>query len=56
MFTLSEVEETEGGMTPFSVLVQQQSDKEGNVYRNVELQVYDVEIEMETGVVWEVKV
>uniref|UniRef100_A0A4W6EU93 VWFD domain-containing protein n=1 Tax=Lates calcarifer TaxID=8187 RepID=A0A4W6EU93_LATCA len=56
VFTLSEVEETEGGMTPFSVLVQQQSDKEGNVYRNVELQVYDVEIEMETGVVWEVKV
>ncbi|XP_056237753.1 IgGFc-binding protein-like [Seriola aureovittata] len=55
-FQLSEVEEKEGALTAFVVLVEQQTDKDGNVYRNVELRVYDVEITMETGVVWEVKV
>lgn len=53
---MSELEEKEGGMKAFSVLVQQQTSKNGNVYRSVELLVYDMEITMETGVVWEVKV
>ncbi|XP_040900961.1 IgGFc-binding protein-like [Toxotes jaculatrix] len=56
LFTLSEMEEKEGGMTAFSVLVQQQTSKDGIVYRSVELQVYDMGITLETGVVWEVKV
>ncbi|XP_071324408.1 IgGFc-binding protein-like [Trachinotus anak] len=54
-FTLAEVKE-EGAVTPFTVLVKQQTDKTGIVYRSVELLVYDMEITMETGVVWEVKV
>ncbi|KAM6995238.1 LOW QUALITY PROTEIN: IgGFc-binding protein-like [Tautogolabrus adspersus] len=56
LFTLSEVQEKEGGKTPFSVLVQQKTDKDKLVTRNVEVQVYDIEITMETGVIWEVKV
>ena len=55
LFKLSEVEEKEGGMTAFSVLVQQQTSKDGNVYRSVELLVYDFEITLETGVVWQLK-
>ena len=56
MFKLSEVEEPEEGMTAFSVLVQQQTNKDGSVSRSVELKVYNIEITMETGVQWEVKV
>lgn len=43
-------------MSAFSVLVQQQTNKAGVVSRSVELMVYDMEITMETGVVWEIKV
>uniref|UniRef100_UPI0037E7E52E IgGFc-binding protein-like n=1 Tax=Semicossyphus pulcher TaxID=241346 RepID=UPI0037E7E52E len=56
LFTLSKVEEKEGGKTPFSVLVQQQTDKDGFVTRSLMLQIYNLEITMDTGVVWEVKV
>ncbi|CAB1446239.1 unnamed protein product [Pleuronectes platessa] len=56
VFKLSEVKETEGGLTTFSVLVEQQTDKGGSVSRSVELKVYNIEITMETGVQWEVKV
>ncbi|XP_034384908.1 IgGFc-binding protein-like isoform X1 [Cyclopterus lumpus] len=55
LFLLAEVEE-EGGREDFSVHVQQQTSKGGAVSRSVELKVYDVEITMETGVVWEIKV
>ncbi|XP_029360767.1 IgGFc-binding protein-like [Echeneis naucrates] len=59
LFKLSEVEEEEeeeGGVTAFTVLVQQSTSKDGDVYRSVVLQVYDIAITMETGVLWEVKV
>ncbi|XP_065813942.1 IgGFc-binding protein [Labrus bergylta] len=56
LFTLSAVQKNDGGKTPFSVLVQQKTDKDGSVTRRVEVQVYDSEISMETGVNWEVKV
>ncbi|KAM6936666.1 IgGFc-binding protein-like [Lycodopsis pacificus] len=56
LFTLAEVQEQEGGMEAFSVFVQQQTSKDGEVSRSVQLKVYDVEIAMETGVVWEIKV
>ncbi|XP_070767732.1 IgGFc-binding protein-like [Enoplosus armatus] len=56
LFKLSEVEEKEGGIEAFSVLVQQQTAKDGSVSRSVELLVYDLDITMETGVVWEIKV
>ncbi|XP_042346060.1 IgGFc-binding protein-like [Plectropomus leopardus] len=56
LFLLAEVEEKEGGMEAFSVSVQQQTSKSGVVSRSVELKVYDMEITLETGVVWQVKV
>lgn len=43
-------------MAAFSLYVQQKTHKDGTVVRSVELQVYGMEITMETGVVWEVKV
>ncbi|XP_051922507.1 IgGFc-binding protein-like [Hippocampus zosterae] len=55
LFKLSEVEAGEN-MAPFSVLLHQVSDKDGYFSRSVELQVYDIEITMETGIVWEIKV
>ncbi|XP_074510552.1 IgGFc-binding protein-like [Sebastes fasciatus] len=56
LFQLAEVEEKDGGMEEFSVFVQQQTNKDGIVSRSVELQVYDTEITLETGVIWEIKV
>ncbi|XP_051263188.1 IgGFc-binding protein isoform X2 [Dicentrarchus labrax] len=56
VFKLSEVEENEGGMAAFSILLQQQTHKDDVLSRSVELLVYDMEITMETGVVWEIKV
>ncbi|XP_040020452.2 IgGFc-binding protein [Gasterosteus aculeatus] len=56
LFMLAEVEEVEGGMEAFSVFVRQQTYKDGTVSRSVALHVYDMEITMETGVVWEIKV
>ncbi|KAL7394213.1 hypothetical protein ABVT39_022340 [Epinephelus coioides] len=56
LFTLAGVEEKDGGMAAFSLYVQQKTHKDGTVVRSVELQVYGMEITMETGVVWEVKV
>ncbi|XP_029307092.1 IgGFc-binding protein-like [Cottoperca gobio] len=56
LFMLVEVEENKGGLEAFSVSVQQQTNKDGTVSRSVKLQVYDMEITMETGVVWEIKV
>ncbi|XP_068590666.1 IgGFc-binding protein-like [Cebidichthys violaceus] len=56
LFNLAEVQEQEGGMEAFSVFVRQQTSKDGEVSRSLELKVYDMEITMETGVVWEIKV
>ncbi|KAA8591972.1 hypothetical protein FQN60_017346, partial [Etheostoma spectabile] len=56
LFLLAAVDEKAGGMAPFSVYVQQQTNNDGSVSRTVELQVYNIEITMETGVQWEVKV
>ncbi|XP_035527995.1 IgGFc-binding protein-like [Morone saxatilis] len=56
VFKLSEVEEKEEGMAAFSILLQQQTHKDDSLSRSVELLVYDMEITMETGVVWEIKV
>nr|XP_019946686.1 PREDICTED: IgGFc-binding protein-like [Paralichthys olivaceus] len=56
LFKLSEVEETQEGKTAFSVLVQQQTNKDGSVSRSVEFRVYDIKITMETGVTWAVQV
>ena len=53
---LAAVEGKEGGKAAFSVYVQQKTNKDGSVSRSVELQIYNIEITMETGVVWEVKV
>lgn len=50
------MEEKEGGIAAFSVLVEQQTNKDGNVSRSVEFLVYNMDITMETGVVWEIKV
>ncbi|XP_049585555.1 IgGFc-binding protein isoform X2 [Syngnathus scovelli] len=55
LFEFSEVDAGEH-VASYSVLVQQQTNKDGYVSRSVELRVYDVEITMETGVVWEMKV
>ncbi|XP_068425896.1 IgGFc-binding protein-like [Clinocottus analis] len=55
LFVLAEVEE-EGGMEAFSVHIRQQTSRDGTVSRSVELKVYDMEITMDTGVVWEIKV
>ncbi|KAM9353425.1 IgGFc-binding protein-like [Symphorus nematophorus] len=56
LFKLAEVEEKEGGMPAFSVLLRQQTTLDGVVTRSVELEVYDMDITMNTGVVWEIKV
>ncbi|TDH12248.1 hypothetical protein EPR50_G00069860 [Perca flavescens] len=56
LFLLAAVEGKAGGMAAFSVYVQQKTNKDGSVSRSVELQIYNIEITMETGVVWEVKV
>ncbi|XP_037310078.2 IgGFc-binding protein [Pungitius pungitius] len=56
LFKLAEVEEEDGGMEAFSVFVEQQTNKDGTVYRSVALQVYGIEITMESGAVWEIKV
>ena len=50
------MEEKKGGMEAFSVNVLQKTHKNGAVSRSVELNVYDMEIIMETGVVWQIKV
>lgn len=55
-FTFTEVKDEDGGMELFSVLVQQQTDEKGRVTRSVKLLVYDMEITMATGTVWEIKV
>ncbi|KAM8847126.1 IgGFc-binding protein-like [Synchiropus picturatus] len=55
-FHLSEVEVEAEGRPAFSVSVLQQSGKDGRVTRNVELEVYDIGITMETGVIGEIKV
>ncbi|KAM8871057.1 IgGFc-binding protein-like isoform 2-T2 [Spinachia spinachia] len=57
LFNLAEVnEENEGGRQAFSVFVQQQTDEDGTVSRSVALEVYGMEITMEIGAVWEIKV
>ncbi|KAK5862889.1 hypothetical protein PBY51_018240 [Eleginops maclovinus] len=56
LFLLALVEENKRGLEPFTVYVHQQTHKDGSVSRSVELQVYDMEMTMETGVVWEIKV
>uniref|UniRef100_A0A8D3DKZ4 VWFD domain-containing protein n=1 Tax=Scophthalmus maximus TaxID=52904 RepID=A0A8D3DKZ4_SCOMX len=55
-FKMSEVEEKDGGIMTYSLLIQQQTTEDGNIYRSVELQVYGYTITMESGVVWQVKV
>nr|XP_061814216.1 IgGFc-binding protein-like [Nerophis lumbriciformis]XP_061814224.1 IgGFc-binding protein-like [Nerophis lumbriciformis] len=55
VLTMSEVEEGEG-VPAYSVLVQQHSTKGAGVSRTVELQVYDMQLTMEAGVVWAIKV
>ncbi|KAM9852278.1 IgGFc-binding protein-like isoform 2-T2 [Aulostomus maculatus] len=54
LFKLSEVDKE--GMEAYSLLVWQQTNKDGSVLRNLELTVYGQEITMETGIVWEIKV
>ncbi|XP_077455262.1 IgGFc-binding protein-like [Stigmatopora argus] len=54
LFLLSEVEEGDH-LASYSVLVEQAS-KDGHVTRTVEIQVYDVEITMETGIFGEIKI
>nr|XP_057909028.1 IgGFc-binding protein-like [Doryrhamphus excisus] len=55
LFQMSEVEEGED-LADYSVLLQQQTQKDGNVSRSVELRVYGMELTMEAGAAWEIKV
>ncbi|KAK1896268.1 IgGFc-binding protein [Dissostichus eleginoides] len=56
LFLLAQVGENEGGLEAFTVFVHQQTHEDGSVSRSVELQVYDMEITMKSGVIWEIKV
>ncbi|CAL8248394.1 unnamed protein product [Lota lota] len=53
-FLLSKVEEKEGAIAGFSLSIQQNTSKEGHVYRSVTLNAYSLEITMKPGVVWEI--
>ncbi|XP_034005233.1 IgGFc-binding protein-like [Trematomus bernacchii] len=56
LFLLAQVGENEGGLEAFTVLVHQQTHEDGSVSRSLELQVYDMEITLKSGVIWEIKV